>query len=32
MLLFHHEEPWMKKNGEEHFDVPIGCRDGGEMR
>ena len=31
-LLFHHEEPWMKKNGEEHFDVPIGCRDGGEMR
>ena len=22
-LLFHHEEPWMKKNGEEHFDFPV---------
>ena len=30
-LLFHHEEPWMKKNGEEHFDVPMGCHDGGEI-
>ena len=31
MLLFHHEEPWMKKNGEEDFDVPIGCHDGAEI-
>ena len=23
-LLFHHEQPWMKKNGEEDFDVPNG--------
>ena len=27
-LLLHHEEPWMKKNGEEDFDVPIGYYDG----
>ena len=30
-LLFHHEEPWMKKNGEESFDVPMGYHDGGEI-
>ena len=29
-LLFHHEEPWMKKNGEEDFDVLMGCHDGAE--
>ena len=30
-LLFHHEEPWMKKNEEEYFDVPMGCHDGAEI-
>ena len=30
-LLFHHEEPWMKKNEEEDFDVPMGCHDGAEI-
>ena len=31
MLLFHLEEPWMKKYGEEYFDVLIGCHDGAEI-
>ena len=30
-LQFHHEEPWMKKNREEDFDVPVGCHDGAEI-
>ena len=30
-LLFHHEEPWMKKNGEEDFDDHMGCHDGAEI-
>ena len=30
-LLFHHEEPWMKKIGEEDFHVPMGCHDGAEI-
>ena len=30
-LLFHHEQPWMKKNEEEEFDVQIGCHDGAEI-
>ena len=30
-LLFHHGEPWIKKNGEEDFDVPMGCHDGAEI-
>ena len=30
-LLFHHEEPWIKKNGEEDFDVPMGYCDGAEI-
>ena len=25
-LPFHHAEPWIKKNGEENFDVPMGCK------
>ena len=29
-LLFHHEEPLMKKNGEENFDIPMGRHDGDE--
>ena len=29
--LFHHEQPWMKKNEEEEFDVQIGCHDGAEI-
>ena len=31
MLLFHHKEPWMRKNGEEEFDVPMRCHDGPEI-
>ena len=30
-LLFHHEEPWMKKNAKEDFDIPMGCHDGAEI-
>ena len=30
-LLFHHEEPWMKKNREEDFEVPMECHDGAEI-
>ena len=30
-LLFHHEEPLMKKNGEEDFDVTMGCHDCAEI-
>ena len=31
MLFFHHGQPWMKKNGEEDFDIPMGCHDGAEV-
>ena len=24
-LLFNNNEPWVKKTGEENFDVPMGC-------
>ena len=27
-LLFNDGEPWVKKTGNEEFDVPIGCFDG----
>ena len=27
-LLFHNQEPWVKREGEEDFDVPMGCYDG----
>ena len=30
-LLFHENEPWAKKEGEEEFDVPMGCYDGAEV-
>ena len=30
-LFFHHGQPWMKKNGEEDFDIPMGCHDGAEV-
>ena len=30
-LLFHYEKPWMKKNGEEDFDVPMRCHEGAEI-
>ena len=30
-LLFHREEPWMKKNAKEDFDIPMGCHDGAEI-
>ena len=30
-LFFHHEQPWMKNNGEEDFDVPMRCHDGAEI-
>ena len=30
-LLFNKEEPWIKKFGDENFDVPMGCFDGAEV-
>ena len=30
-LLFHKNQPWMKKSGNEEFDVPMGCFDGAEI-
>ena len=30
-LLFNNEEPWVKKHGDEEFDVPMGCFDGAEV-
>lgn len=30
-LLFHKTEPWVKKQGDEDFDVPMGCYDGAEV-
>ena len=27
-LLFHNQEPWVKREGEEDFNVPMGCSDG----
>ena len=27
-LWFHHEQPWMKKNGEEDFDILVECHQG----
>ena len=30
-LLFHNQEPWVKRDGDEDFDVPIGCCDGAEI-
>ena len=31
MLLFNNKEPWLKKSGNEEFDVPMGCFDGVEV-
>ena len=31
MLLFHENAPWLKKEGNEDFDVPIGCFDEAEV-
>ena len=30
-LLFHEETPWVKKEGNEDFDVPMGCYNGAEV-
>ena len=30
-LLFHENEPWIKRNGDVNFDVPMGCLDGAEV-
>ena len=30
-LLFHNQEPWVKREGNEDFDVPKGCNDGTEV-
>ena len=30
-LLFQNSEPWVKKAGNEDFDVPMGCYDGAEV-
>ena len=30
-LLFNNSKPWVKKTGNENFDVPMGCYDGAEV-
>ena len=30
-LLFNEREPWVKRCGNEDFDVPMGCYDGAEV-
>ena len=30
-LLFRENEPWIKRKGDVHFDVPMGCSDGAEV-
>ena len=30
-LLFHENTPWVKIEGKEDFDVPMGCFDGAEV-
>ena len=30
-LLFYDNEPWVKKTGDENFDVTMGCNDGAEL-
>ena len=30
-LLFQNSEPWVRKLGNENFDVPMGCYDGAEL-
>ena len=30
-LLFSNGEPWVRKNGDENFDIPVGCYDGAEI-
>ena len=30
-LLFNKNQPWVKKSGNEEFDVPMGCFDGAEL-
>ena len=30
-LLFHENEPWVKRKGNENFDLPMGCFDGAEV-
>ena len=30
-LLFQNLEPWVKKLGNQNFDVPMGCYDGAEL-
>ena len=31
MLLFHENTPWVKKEGNKDFDIPMGCFDGAEV-
>ena len=30
-LLVNNKDPWLKKSGNEEFDVPMGCFDGAEV-
>ena len=30
-LLFYKKKPWVKRCGDEDFDVPMGCYDGAEI-
>ena len=31
ILLFQNSKPWMKKDGNQDFDIPMGCYDGAEI-
>ena len=30
-MLFNNKDPWLKKSGNEEFDIPMGCFDGAEV-
>ena len=30
-IPFHNQEPWVKREGDEDFDVPMRCYDGAEV-
>ena len=30
-LLFNNNEPWIKREGDKNFNIPMGCLDGAEL-
>ena len=30
-MLFNNKKPWLKKSGNEEFDVPVGCFEGAQV-